>query len=144
NIASAPVICYESIYGDYVGEYIRNGANLICIMTNDGWWSDTPGYRQHCQYARLRAIEHRRAIARSANTGISCFIDPKGQIQQPTGWWVPAVIQQKVELHTSLTFYSQHGDYPGRFCTYAGIVLMLFTFVRSRMKNTLNGHQQKA
>lgn len=142
NVASAPVICYESIYGDYVGEYIRKGANLICIMTNDGWWSDTPGYRQHCQYARLRAIEHRRAIARSANTGISCFIDPKGQIQQPTGWWVPAVIRQEVELNSSLTFYSQHGDYPGRFCTYTGIVLMLFTFVRSRMKNTLNRHQQ--
>ena len=84
KITAAPVVCYESVYGDYVREYINQGANIICIMTNDGWWEDTPGYRQHCQYARLRAIEERRSIARSANTGISCFIDQRGEIHQAT------------------------------------------------------------
>lgn len=119
SIRAAPVICYESVYGDYVGEYVRAGANLICIMTNDGWWSDTPGYRQHCQYARLRAIEHRRSIARSANTGISCFIDQTGRITQPTDWWVPAVIRSKLNLNNTLTFYSRHGDLLGKAAFYA-------------------------
>jgi apolipoprotein N-acyltransferase len=81
---AAPVICYESIYSDYITDYIRKGANLLTIMTNDGWWDNTPGYRQHMNYARLRAIETRRWIARSANTGISCFIDPAGNVYPTT------------------------------------------------------------
>ena len=114
SVNPAPVICYESIYGDYVGDYVRRGANLICIMTNDGWWSDTPGYRQHCQYARLRAIEHRRSIARSANTGTSCFIDQVGHIRQATKWWEPACIRQDLNINNKLTFYSEHGDLLGK------------------------------
>ena len=80
----APVICYESVYGDFVGEYVANGATLIGIITNDGWWSDSPGHSQHLQYATLRAIETRRDVARSANTGISAFINQKGEITQQT------------------------------------------------------------
>src|SRR5207247_2436074 len=76
----APAICYESIYGDFLSAYIRNGAEFIAVITNDGWWGDTPGYIQHENYARLAAIEFRRDIARSANTGISCFINQKGDI----------------------------------------------------------------
>lgn len=129
SIIAAPVICYESVYGDYVGEYIRKGANLICIMTNDGWWSDTPGYRQHCQYARLRAIEHRRSIARSANTGISCFIDQTGTISQATGWWVPAVIKSTLNLNNELTFYSRHGDLLGKSTLYISGFLMGITLL---------------
>jgi apolipoprotein N-acyltransferase len=129
SIYAAPVICYESVYGDYVGEYVRSGANLICIMTNDGWWNDTPGYRQHCQYARLRAIEHRRSIARSANTGTSCFIDQTGTITQATGWWVPAVIKTTLNLNNELTFYSRHGDLLGKSTLYISGFLMGITIL---------------
>ena len=65
-------------------DYVRSGADLLSIITNDGWWKDTPGYRQHLTYASLRAIETRRAIARSANTGTSAFVDVLGNILQPT------------------------------------------------------------
>ena len=58
----APIICYESVYGDYVADYVRKGAQVLCIMTNDGWWGDTPGYKQHLSYARLRAIETGRWV----------------------------------------------------------------------------------
>ncbi len=137
SIAAAPVICYESVYGDYVGEYVRRGANLICIMTNDGWWRDTPGYRQHCQYARLRAVEHRRSIARSANTGISCFIDQKGVITDATGWWVPAVIRKELNLNNQLTFYSRYGDILGKTAFIAagfflGLTLLARIFRRKK------------
>ena len=90
----APAICYESIYGGFMSAYIRNGAQLIFVITNDGWWGNTPGFRQHMNYARLLAIEFRKSIARSANTGISCFINQRGDVIQHTGWWVEDAIRQ--------------------------------------------------
>jgi apolipoprotein N-acyltransferase len=67
RLRNAPIICYESVFGEHVAAHVRNGANLLCIMTNDAWWGTSPGYRQHLAYGRLRAIETRRDIARSAN-----------------------------------------------------------------------------
>jgi apolipoprotein N-acyltransferase len=125
----APVVCYESIYGEYVGEYINNGANLIFIITNDGWWRDTPGYKQHLLYGRLRAIETRRCIARSANTGISCFIDERGDFSQETEWWKPAVIQASINHNSEKTFYTKHGDIIGRVCFYVSGIVLLFAVV---------------
>lgn len=134
SIIAAPVICYESIYGDYLSEYVREGANIICIMTNDGWWKKTPGYRQHCQYARLRAVEHRRSIARSANTGTSCFINQLGDVSQATEWWVPAVIRQELNLNNKETFYSQNGDYLGRFAIYLSAPILLILVIINMKK----------
>ena len=104
SIQIAPVICYESIFGDYVSTYVKKGANLIFIMTNDGWWDDTPGYRQHLAYARLRAIETRRSIARSANTGTSCFINQRGDVINPTAWWENDAIVKSINLNHKMTF----------------------------------------
>lgn len=115
----APVICYESVYGDYVGDYVRKKANVIFIITNDGWWENTPGYIQHVNYARLRAIEHRRQIARSANTGVSCFIDEFGNMSDATVWWEEAVISKSIYLNNEMTFFSRFGD----LLSYAAIVL---------------------
>jgi apolipoprotein N-acyltransferase len=134
KMRTAPVVCYESIYGEYVGNYIKNGANFISIITNDGWWADTPGYRQHLKYGRLRAIETRRWIARSANTGISCFIDPKGNILQATGWWIPAVISQNIGLNKELTFYTIYGDYIGRAALCIALALLIYSlFIRFKI-----------
>jgi apolipoprotein N-acyltransferase len=126
---AAPVICYESIYGEYVSGYVRNGANFIAIITNDGWWGDTPGYRQHLKYAVLRAIETRRWIARSANTGISCFISPSGEIQQATHWWVPAVIKAQMEMKNERTFYTRFGDYIARIAMYLSFLLIIYSWL---------------
>ena len=131
----APAICYESIYGEYCGEYIKNGAGLIFIITNDGWWKDTPGYRQHCSYARLRAIETRRSIARSANTGTSCFINQRGDIDQPTNFWVPAVIKGTINYNEEITFYTRHGDYIVWISTILSILLFIYAVV-NRFKPT--------
>lgn len=128
----APVICYESIYGDYVTEYIRNGAEAIFIITNDGWWSNSAGHKQHLQYASLRAIETRRFIARSANTGISAFINERGDVLQPTSYWEPAVIGQSINLHSYQTLYVRYGDYIGRVAGFLSIFFVLMTFVRKK------------
>jgi apolipoprotein N-acyltransferase len=138
EVHAAPVICYESVYGAYVGEYVRQGANLICIMTNDGWWENTPGYKQHCQYARLRAIEHRRSVARAANTGISCFIDALGNILQPTPWWTSAAIRSKTGLQEQETFYTRFGDWIGRFCLLAALPAIALIFVRRSKRVPFN------
>ena len=123
-------VCYESVYGEYYTDYVRKGAKAMTIITNDAWWGNTPGYRQHLSYASLRAIETRRAIARCANTGISAFISPSGKIIQPTPWWEQAVISGKLPLREDLTFFVRHGDITGRVCTFLFLMLFLALGVR--------------
>jgi apolipoprotein N-acyltransferase len=134
GIKIAPVICYESIYGEFVGGYIKNGANLIFIITNDGWWGNTLGYRQHVSYASLRAIETRRSIARSANTGTSCFINQRGDIQQATAYWQAAVIRQKINANDTITFYTAHGDYIAWIMIGITAILVALSIIK-RKKN---------
>ncbi len=126
----APVVCYESIYGEWVAKQCRKGANLISIITNDGWWKDTPGYKQHLSFASLRAIENRRSIVRSANTGTSCFVNQRGDISQATEWWKEDVIRGTLNLNNEQTFYTMYGDVIGRSFAFVAVLLLIFTFVR--------------
>ena len=73
--------------GEHVAGYMRNGGTVIAVITNDGWWGNTPGYRQHLAYGRLRCIENRRSMVRSANTGISAVINQRGDVEKRTAWW---------------------------------------------------------
>ena len=123
-------VCYESVYGEYYTNYVRQGAKVMTIITNDAWWGNTPGYRQHLSYASLRAIETRRAIARCANTGISAIISPSGEILQPTPWWEPAVIKSQIPLRSDMTFFVRYGDIIGRICTFVFELLILALIVR--------------
>ena len=125
-------VCYESVYGEYYSDYVRKGAKAMAIITNDAWWGDTPGYRQHLSYSSLRAIETRRAIARCANTGISAIISPSGEIIKPTPWWEPAVIENLIPLREDITFFVAHGDITGRICTFVFLLLLLSLAVRFR------------
>lgn len=111
KLIAAPIICYESIYGEYVASYVQKGANLLTIITNDGWWGNTPGHLQHLAYARLRAIETRRYVARSANTGVSAIINDNGALLQEEPWNKSATIKYHVPLNNQITFYVKHGDY---------------------------------
>lgn len=133
SIGVAPSVCYESIYGDFMSEFVLNGANLIFIITNDAWWGDSDGYKQHLHYATLRAIENRRSIARSANTGISAFIDQRGIIHQPTAFYTQAVIQDTIMANDELTFYSRYGDYLARTAAWLSVFVILAAFVKKRV-----------
>lgn len=123
-------ICYESVYGEYCTGYVKKGAEVMTVITNDAWWGDTPGYRQHLNYARLRAVETRRDIARCANTGISAIIDQRGEILQKTSWWEPAVIRGYVNRNDALTFFVRNGDIAGRVCTFVFWLLAAALVVR--------------
>ncbi len=107
----APVICYESVFGKFVTDYIKKGAEAMFIITNDGWWKNTNGYKQHLYFASLRAIETRRPVARAANTGVSCMIDIRGKRTIETNWWTKAVIKGEIFPETRITVYVKYGDY---------------------------------
>ena len=119
----AACICYESIFGEFFAEFVRNGAQVMCIITNDGWWGNTAGHRQHYAFAHLRAIETRRSILRSANTGISAWIDQRGDAHEQTKYWVPAVIRATVNANDRLTFYTRYGDYIAKWLSWLGGLL---------------------
>jgi apolipoprotein N-acyltransferase len=125
NLKIAPVICYESVYGEFVGDYIKKGANYIFVITNDGWWGDTPGHRQHNALSSLRAIETRRSVARSANTGISCFIDQRGDVLRELTWWKRGALRASINLNRKMTFYVKYGDYIGRLSFYLAVLLLI-------------------
>lgn len=131
-------ICYESVFGDWCSGYTRLGARLLAVATNDGWWMETDGHRQHLYYARLRAIENRRWVIRSANTGISAVIDPAGHITQSLGWYKKGVIRAQVPLLDEQTFYTRHGDYLGRMSAMATALIsgwaMLALFLPKQRK----------
>ena len=126
NIIAAPIICYESIYGSFVTEYVRNGAQLLIIISNDAWWGDSEGHQQLLSYSRLRAIENRRAIARSANTGISAFINKNGEISKKIDYGKKGVLVGNVQLENRLTFYAKYGDYIARIALLMFILTFLF------------------
>lgn len=121
----APAVCYESIYGDFMAEYVKDNAGLLFIITNDGWWRDTPGYRQHLQYARLRAIETRRSIARSASTGISAFIGQRGEIIKQTPWWEPVSISTNLNQNHRITFFARTGNFLGKISVFVSALLLM-------------------
>ncbi len=129
--AVAPVICYESIFGSYVTNYIKKGAQAIFVVTNDGWWGNTAGHKQHLHYASLRAIETRKWVARSANTGISAFINERGQILKPTKYSVDATVRHQINMNKTRTFYSIYGDLIARMAIPWSIFMYLLGIVNA-------------
>ena len=122
-------ICYESIFGELFSRFVKNGAQLMCVITNDAWWGNTPGHKQHFEMSRLRAIETRRYILRAANTGISGFIDPLGNAHQKTEYEVRTAIVQTVYPNNEITFYTKHGDYLARIMLAIAALIFLFVVV---------------
>ncbi len=135
HTATAPIICYESVYGEYVTGYIQNGAELLSIITNDAWWGDTQGHKQHLSYAKLRAIETRRDVVRSANTGISAFINQKGDIVQQLGYMKRGSLRGDVQLNKEKTFYVKYGDYIARVAAFIALFSFLFAVVKFQRKS---------
>ena len=133
SLAIAPVICYESVYGEFVTEYVKAGAQALVVITNDGWWGNTPGHVQHMNYARLRAIETRKDVARSANTGVSCFIDQKGNLTASLPYRETGALAGQMLFNDVETFYVRMGDYLGRVSSFLLGLMLLASLVKSRL-----------
>ncbi|WP_316847732.1 apolipoprotein N-acyltransferase [Pedobacter psychrodurus] len=134
GIGVAPVICYESLWGDWIGQSVKDGAQFIAVITNDAWWGNTSGKDQHMMYAKLRAIETHRDVARSANTGISCFINQRGDVTQSTKWWTRTAIKGNVNLNDEITFYVKSGDIIAKLFSFLAVILSLIIPYRKWVK----------
>ncbi len=135
GLAVVPAICYESVFGEHIAAHVRNGGKLIAVMTNDGWWGTSPGYKQHLAFSSLRAIETRRTIVRSANTGISCIVDERGRIAHATDWWVPAAFSARVHPNSEITFFVRHGDLIGRPAVLIFLALLAFALIAPLLRS---------
>ena len=130
----APVICYESVFGEYFTDYIREGAQAIFVMTNDGWWANTAGHRQHLYYSSLRAIETRRAVVRAANVGACAFIDQRGNIISRTHYDRAGFLRGELRLNDAVTPYVRFGDLVSRVALLLAGMVLLSNLARSLRK----------
>ena len=137
NVKTGPIICWESVFGEFMTGYVKEGANFLAIISNDAWWGNTPGHRQLLSYTRLRAIETRRDIARSANTGISAIIDARGEILKQTQYNTKTVLEGKVTSRSNLTFYVRYGDIIGRWAIFISGIYFLLA-LSGRLKKRVN------
>lgn len=146
SIRVVPAICFESVFGEFVTDFSSQNTDIISILTNDSWWyypiekeglftGSKLGYKQHFNYARLRAIENRKYVVRSANTGISGFINAQGEIINQTEYWKRTALTEKVKLNRELSFYAKNGDVIGRICLTISLILLLSRFVSRRTEN---------
>jgi apolipoprotein N-acyltransferase len=129
EVKFSAMVCYESIYPDLVSAFVGKGAQFLVVTTNDSWWGNTSGAYQHLHYAMLRAIENHRAIARCANGGISCFIDPYGRISEAKDLYTQATLVGDLQLSEVQTFYSRQGDVFAKICTGIGFLAILWAFL---------------
>jgi apolipoprotein N-acyltransferase len=125
-------ICYEVIFPDLVRQFAANGAELLVTITNDGWFGRSSAPAQHFSMAVFRAVENHLAIARAANTGISGFIDPFGQILQASSLFTEEALQARLPLRQSRTFYSYYGDVFAYVCAIICALLCLYGFSRTK------------
>jgi len=130
EVKVATVICFDSVFPNIVRQFVRNGARILTIITNDAWFGNTSGPYQHAQYAVLRAIENRVSIARSANTGISMFIDPTGGKHQVAGLQKQAEIICDLPVTRGLTFYSRYGGWLGILCLAMSMLVIIYAFLK--------------
>ena len=138
DLTAGAAICYEGLYGEWFARFIREGAQVMTVLSNDGWWGKTPGHKRLFDFCRLRAIESRRAIGRSANTGISGFITPRGDVVQQLGWDKRGVLTSEIELRHDTTMYVRYGDWVGRLALLVTVLGMLYySAYRVRRKSHL-------
>lgn len=107
-----PLICFESVFPYLCRRGVRDGSQLLVNITNDGWFSDTPGPYQHAQMAILRSVEFRRYVVRSANTGVSFVADPAGRVVARLGLFEEGILFADVTPRDDLTLYARFGDWP--------------------------------
>ncbi|MBW1786859.1 MAG: apolipoprotein N-acyltransferase [Deltaproteobacteria bacterium] len=126
-----PIVCFESAFGPYCARRLPETKGFICMITNDGWWKNTPGYLHHFNFSPVRAIECRRDLVRVANTGISALIDARGMVISRTPWWEKTTLKGRIHLRQGRTFFVRHGDFLGRISMFFGIFLIAWAAMRN-------------
>ncbi len=138
GVGIGAAICWEGVFGQYYSGFVKEGADVMAIISNDGWWENTQGHKQLFRLSQLRAIESRRAIARSANTGVSGFINQRGNAIEKVGWDVRAAVTATILTNDKLTFYTRYGDYIARISVLVfGLCVLYIIAYRVRKRDHL-------
>jgi len=119
-------ICYESVFGDEIREFAKNGAEVLVNISDDGWYGDSSAPWQHLNMARMRAIENRRWILRDTNTGVTSVIDPYGVVRQSIARHRVDTLAAQYGFNDERTFYTQHGDWFAYACEILSLVLVVW------------------
>ena len=125
-------ICYEVIFPNLVREFAANGAEFLVTVTNDAWFGASSAASQHFSMVVFRAVENHLSFARSANTGISGFIDPFGRIAEATPIFTEQAAKATIQVWHPHTFYSRHGDVFAYGCAIICALLVLFGLFRTK------------
>ncbi|HYF02956.1 MAG TPA: apolipoprotein N-acyltransferase [Patescibacteria group bacterium] len=134
NVELGSIICIESIYPDFVRNFVVQGAELLTIITNDAWFDHTPGPEQHYQIGAMRAIENRRYIARCGNTGVSGFITPTGNSLKRAPQYTAVGIAETLPLLKDRSIYTRFGDWLPQLCTGVSVLTLLAGVFLKRKK----------
>ena len=132
EVVIANFICYESIFPGHVAEFVRKGARLLTLVTNDGWYAMSYGPYQHLAIGRLRCIENRRAMARCANTGLTVVLDKYGRTIAEIPWWKAQTLTAEVPLESRLTFYTRFPDLLPKIAAAISVLLFFVAFLMNR------------
>jgi apolipoprotein N-acyltransferase len=109
-------ICYESIFGDEVRQFVLAGADALVNISNDGWYGDTSAPWQHLNMVRMRAIENHRWVLRATNTGVTSSIDPYGRVVEAVQRHIRTSARVGFGYENDITFYTAHGDWFAYLC----------------------------
>lgn len=137
------MICYESVYPDFVRQFVRKGAEFLLVITNDSWWGNTSGAYQHSAFASFRAIETRRWVVQCANGGISVVVNPRGEVQTSTRLYTDARLVAAIERRSGETFYVRHGDIVGRVSLCCSVLFVMFSIVPLHRKKSRDSHHDR-
>ena len=128
------LICYEIIFPGQVRSFVEKGADVLVTITNDAWFGRTSAPYQHFAIAVFRAIENRVPVIRSANTGISGFIDSRGRISKTSDIFVEAVLNEKITAGSWRSLYTEYGDVFAYLCFGGAILLVIMNITRGRQR----------
>ena len=122
-------ICYESVFPDEVRQFVKNGAQVLVNISNDGWYGDSGAYAQHLMQSRVRAVENDRWLLLDTNTGVTASIDPYGRIAKSLPRKIRATLPVPYALTNVTTFYTRHGDWFAHLCAIISLGALLTRFL---------------
>ncbi len=131
------LICYESDFPQLARQMTADGANWLVNLSDDGWYGNSSAAAQSLAGARLRAMENRRWMLRATNDGITAVIDPRGRVTARLPRWQREVLEARFSAHRRLTFYTRHGDWPGRGCAIIVLIFAAISFIPRRRPKPL-------
>lgn len=135
NIIVSPIICYESLFPNFVREFVKKGSNLMVIILNEGWYRNAYGANQFLSHSVIRSIENRRSIARSSNDGVSAFINQRGDIVKSYSKFNPQCLSLSLNKNSKKSFYTKHGDLIIILAAFLFFILLSSKLITSSMKH---------